>query len=169
MKKIHLKIGVTLGLILILKAIYSSATLSNLQAFIYPMIPVIELCTNLSFEWIPELGYSTDAGIIIEKSCAGGNFFIICFAFLCFRLCEFEGFFKTIIHMSFLGICSYVIMLIANTARIISAIKLSEWEWTHALIDPKTAHLALGSLLYIITLLFIHQFISTKHGISKIS
>jgi exosortase K len=169
MKNIYLKIGITLGLILILKAIYSSATIDILQGFIYPMIPVIELFTNLSFEWIPELGYSSPAGIIIEKSCAGGNFFIICFAFLCFRLCQFEGFLKTIKQIAFLGICSYVIMLIANITRIISAIKLAEWEWTHAFIDPKTAHLALGSLLYIITLLFIHQFISTKNGLTKIS
>ena len=54
-------------------------------------------------------------------------------------------------------------MILANTARIISAIKLVEWQWTNQFIDPKNAHLALGSILYIFILLTLNHFISPKH------
>ncbi|WP_298514034.1 exosortase K [uncultured Kordia sp.] len=163
MKKIIIKTSVVLGLIIVLKALYSIVSLAMLKWFLYPMIPVIELFTYSNFEWIPELGFSAPSGIIIEKSCAGGNFFIICFAFLCFKLCKFQRITDTLVRMIFLGICSYFIMIIANTARIISAIKLADWEWTHTIIDPKTAHFVLGSILYIFTLLFLNHFISSKH------
>ncbi|WP_420574583.1 exosortase K [Kordia sp.] len=163
MKKLHIKIGFILGLIFSLKALYSISTLAVLKWFMYPMIPFIELFTNTNFQWIPEVGFSSPLGIIIEKSCAGGNFFIICFAFLCFKLCKFEAIKPTFLRVLFLGICSYLIMLVANTARIISAMKLAEWDWTHQFIDPKNAHLALGSILYIFTLLVINHFISPKH------
>jgi hypothetical protein len=55
-------------------------------------------------------------------------------------------------------------MIFANTTRIVSAMKLAEWEFTENYIDPKTAHLALGSILYVLTLLFINHFITSKHG-----
>lgn len=163
MKKLYLKIGFTLGLILSMKAIYSIASLAFLKWFMYPMIPFIEMFTKTSFEWIPEVGFSSPIGIVIEKSCAGGNFFIICFAFLCFKLCTFQTIRNTVSRVFFLGICSYLIMILANTTRIISAMKLAEWEWTNQFINPKDAHLALGSILYIFTLLFINHFISPKH------
>lgn len=164
MNKLYLKIGFTLGLILSLKAIYSVATLAVLKWFMYPMIPFIELFTKTSFTWIDEVGFSSPIGIVIEKSCAGGNFFIICFAFLCFKLCTFQTIRNTIAHVLFLGICSYLIMIAANTTRIISAMKLAELEWTHQFMDPKDAHLALGSILYVFILLFMNHFISPKHG-----
>jgi exosortase K len=163
MKKLYLKIGFTLGLILSLKAIYSVASLALLKWFIYPMIPFIEVFTKTSFEWIPEVGFSSPIGVVIEKSCAGGNFFSICFAFLCFKLCTFQTIRNTVLRVTFLGICSYLIMILANTTRIISAMKLAEWEWTNQFIDPKDAHLALGSILYVFILLFINHFISPKH------
>jgi len=163
MKKIIVRISIILGLIIALKAWYSMASLASLQWFLYPMIPVIELFTNTPFEWIPEVGFSASSGIIIEKSCAGGNFFIICFAFLCFRLCKFQRVPHTLLRLVFLGIWSYLIMIVANTTRIISAIKLADWEWTNALIDPKTAHLVLGSILYIFILLLLNHFISSKY------
>lgn len=163
MKKITFKLGFAIGLIVSVKALYSIASINALKWVLYPMIPVIELFTNYTFEWIDTVGFSASEGIIIEKSCAGGNFFCICFALLCFKLLKFQGIAKTILHFIFLGICSYFIMILANTARIISAIKLSDWEWTHAFIDPKTAHLALGSILYIFTLFIINHFISLKY------
>ena len=156
MNKIYKKIVCTLGLILSLKALYSVASLAVLKWFMYPMIPLIELFVKTTFEWIPEVGFSSPIGIVIEKSCAGGNFFIICLAFLCFKLCKFENIRNTFLHILFLGICSYFIMILANTARIISAIKLVEWQWTNQFIDPKNAHLALGSILYIFILLSLY-------------
>ncbi|QHI36383.1 hypothetical protein IMCC3317_17450 [Kordia antarctica] len=163
MNKVYQKIGFTLGLILSLKAMYSVATLAVLKWFMYPMIPLISFFTKTSFEWIPDVGFSSPTGIVIEKSCAGGNFFIICFAFLCFKLCTFQTIKNTVLRIIFLGICSYFIMIFANTARIISAMKLAEWNWTHEFIDPKNAHLALGSILYIFILLTINHLISSKY------
>ncbi|MBC8756001.1 exosortase K [Kordia sp. YSTF-M3] len=163
MNKTYQKIGFILGLILCLKALYSVATVNALKWFMYPMIPFVEVFTKTSFEWIDAIGFSSPIGIVIEKSCAGGNFFIICVAFLCFKLCTFQSIRNTILRVTFLGICSYLIMILANTTRIISAMKLAEWEWTNQFIDPKDAHLALGSILYIFILLIINHFISPKH------
>ena len=135
----------------------------------YPMIPLIELFSQIAFDWIPEVGYSSSLNIIIEKSCAGGIFFIICFAFLSFKLWKFNNFLQFSFRILFLGICSYFIMILANTARIVSAIKLVEWEMTANYIDPKTAHLALGSILYVLILLFINHLISSKYANVQIS
>jgi len=163
MNKLYLKIGFTLGLILSLKAIYSVASLAVLKWFMHPMIPLIELFTKTSFTWIDAVGFSSPIGIVIEKSCAGGNFYIICFAFLCFKLCTFQTIRNTVLRIFFLGICSYLIMILANTTRIISAMKLAEFQWANQFIDPKDAHLALGSILYVFILLFMNHFISLKH------
>ncbi|WP_430412170.1 exosortase K [Kordia sp.] len=164
-----IKFGFILLLTLSLKAIYSAITLEHLRYFMYPMIPVIELFSQTAFNWIPEVGYSSSLNICIEKSCAGGNFFIICFAFLSFKLWKFRTFLQFSFRIVFLGICSYLIMILANTARIVSAIKLVQWEQTASFIDPKTAHLALGSILYVLILLFINHLITLKYAKVQIS
>lgn len=169
MKKTIIKLSFILLLILSLKAIYSICTLEYLRYFMYPMIPLIEFFSQTSFQWITEVGYSSPLQIIIEKSCAGGNFFIICFAFLSFKLWKFQTLLQFSLRIFVLGICSYIIMIFANTARIVSAIKLAEWQFTNAFIDAKTAHLALGSILYVLTLLFINHFISKKYANVQIS
>ncbi len=169
MKKSIVKFGFILLLMLSLKAIYSASTLEQLRYFMYPMIPFIELFSQTAFYWIPEVGYSSSLNIIIEKSCAGGNFFIICFAFLSFKLWKFQSFLQFSLRIFFLGICSYLIMILANTARIVSAIKLAQLDATTTFIDPKTAHLALGSILYVLTLLFINPLITLKYVKVQIS
>lgn len=163
MKKTFTKLSFTLLLVVSLKAIYSVCTLAQLQYFMYPMIPCIELFSQTSFHWIPEIGYCSNLNIIIEKSCAGGNFFIICFAFLTFKLWKFHTILQFSSRVLLLGICSYFIMIFANTMRIVSAIKLTAWSFTNTYIDAHTAHLALGSILYVLTLLFINHFISLKY------
>ncbi len=169
MKKSVIKLSFILLLVLSLKAIYSISTLEQLRYFMAPMIPFIELFTQTTFSWVPEVGYSSPLNIIIEKSCAGGNFFIICFAFLSFKLWKFRTFLQFSLRILLLGICSYFMMILANTARIVSATKLVEWEITANYIDPKTAHLALGSILYVLTLLFINHFISSKYANAQTS
>jgi exosortase K len=169
MKKTAFKLSFILLSILLLKAIYSVITLEQLRYFMYPMIPIIETFTQTNFSWIPEVGYNSSIGIIIEKSCAGGNFFIICFAFLSFKLWKYHTFLQFSFRIFFLGICSYLIMIFVNTARIVSAMKLAELEMTATYIDPKTAHLALGSILYVLTLLFINHLIPSKNATVQIS
>jgi len=169
MNKPLVKLSFILLLMLSLKAMYSISTLEQLRYFMYPMIPLIELFSQIAFNWIPEVGYSSSLNIIIEKSCSGGNFFIIFFAFLSFKLWKFNTFLQFSFRILFLGFCSYLIMILANTARIVSAIKLAEWELAARFIDPKTAHLALGSILYMLILLFMNHLISSKYANVQIS
>ncbi|WP_082113267.1 exosortase K [Kordia jejudonensis] len=164
MKKTIFKLSFLLLLVLALKAVYSASTLEQLRYFMLPMIPFIELFSQTTFQWIPEVGYSSPLHIVIEKSCAGGNFFIICFAFLSFKMWKFQPFLQFLFRIFLVGICSYFIMIFANTARIVSAIKLTEWKVTETFIDPKTAHLALGCILYILILLFMNHFISSNYA-----
>lgn len=169
MKKEYLRIGFVMILIFVLKSIYSSISLASLQWFMYPMIPVIEFFEQITFVWKLEIGFYSEANIIIEKSCAGGNFFIICLSFLCYRLLTFDRVLKTGFHFLALCILSYFITIFANTFRIISAIKLSEIEFVAALVNPQDAHFLLGCVLYILTLLFINHLISSKNATVQIS
>lgn len=115
-----------LGLLfLFLKIFYTQADNSNLAFLLKPTSYSIELITGSSSVFIPEKGFfHEDLNILIDKSCSGFNFWMLCFTLFSFtfiqnRVAKINFYFFPV--MLFL---TYLLTLLTNTSRILIAIKI---------------------------------------------
>lgn len=75
-----------------LKRHYADARADDLQWILTPTARLAGVMTATSFEWQDGEGYlSRERLFLIEKSCAGVNFFIAAFGMLTFALCHRAG------------------------------------------------------------------------------
>lgn len=168
-KIFYCKIIAVLTFIVIGKLLFSVSTIAQLQWILAPVAYLVTFFDGTAFEWIPNLGYTSAYGIVIEKSCAGGNFFIICSSLLLYHFLRITSWKHDVLSFVFMLLGSYIITILTNSMRIVSAIKLSEMDILAGIISPETAHLFLGSVLYIFMLLLINHLITTSYGTLKIS
>ena len=157
------KWGVIIIALILFKGGFSIANVNQLQWLLYPITAIVELFTTIDFTWTSNIGYTSSLNIIIEKSCSGGNFFIICMLLLLIKNWNPYAIKLKTVHLLFILFMSYVITVLANSMRIISAIKLVYFRQLTHYIDPKNAHLLLGSIIYILILLSLNHLISIKH------
>jgi len=150
-------------LLFLFKMLLSLASINELQWFLSPIVFLVELFTAIDFIWTPDIGFTSNLNIVIEKSCAGGNFFIICMILLVIKNWNPFTIQSKIAQLSFIILMSYIITILANSMRIISAIKLVSFRQLTDYIDPKSAHLVLGGIIYILILLSLNHIISKKH------
>jgi len=165
MKMINWKKWGTLTLVLlILKGLFSFANINQLQWLLTPIVYLVEICTAIDFIWEPNIGYTSYDNIIIEKSCSGGNFFIICL--LLFFIKKWNPFHLNVkaLKVFSIFIIAFGITIITNTMRIVSAIKLASFNTEITFINHKSSHLLLGSIIYIFMLLSINYLITTKYA-----
>ena len=144
-------------LYIILKLAYSIADLSALKWLIQPINFLFSLFTNSSWIFLENQGYFHEHyNMIINKSCAGGNFLIISFTML---LLLWVHRFKTHIHkilfLLLAFITSYVFTIFVNTSRIVILSKIEsiqiirqQLQWTHE---------AFGSFIYLFFLILMYH------------
>jgi exosortase K len=91
---------------------------------IAPTNYLIELITSSPAHYAPESGYfHKELNIIIEKSCSGFNFWILCFIMLAFlALNYYSSNKKKILVLPITLFISYILTIFANTSRIILSI-----------------------------------------------
>lgn len=159
LKKLLLISGIVVGL----KMLFSVASIDQLKWFISAIVYLVEFLTGITFEWISGKGFVSNANTIIEKSCSGGNFFIICLALILFHQWNLTKLSVSLIGLIKYTLLSYLITIICNTMRIASALKLLGFEWATNYIPKENLHLLLGSVLYVLTLLFIHYLFTNNN------
>jgi len=141
-----------------LKQYYSTASADQLQWILMPTTACVALLSGESFEFESHSGYiSADHRFLIASSCSGVNFLLTAFLMLSVRRLLF-GATKTA-NWSFIPIsllAAYVVTLVANTTRILIALKMqgmSAIGW----LDSGQLHRLEGIFIYFLflTLLFL--------------
>jgi exosortase K len=139
----------------------SSAGNQELLLFIKPLAGTVSVFFGIPFAYRQDVGFYNDmAGIVIGKSCAGVNFYMILLLMLVF---SFIPRFKNIIHkLSFFVVffaLSYIGTLFVNTSRVIGAIQVLQYLQTAGnKLDEELVHKAAGILCFSFFLMIIYYF-----------
>ncbi|NQY28970.1 MAG: exosortase K [Flavobacteriaceae bacterium] len=157
------KWGLCILVLIVLKTSFSLATINQLQWFLEPIVTIVELFTRINFTWTADVGFTSNTNIIIEKSCSGTNFYTICLLLLMIKDWNSFNIQGKLLRFLSLIVISFFITILANSMRIISALKLASFPELTNYINPKSSHLILGSIIYILILLSLNHLITKNH------
>lgn len=145
----------TFVIFILLKIAYRSADTSTLLWLLQPINDLFSFFTSSEWVYNQELGfYHSDQNIAIDKSCSGGNFFILSFIMLMISGVSIFKRHKAKIIFILISFCiSYVFTIVANTSRIIVLYKLREFR----LDSFQWVHEAAGSFIYLAFLILLYQ------------
>lgn len=144
---------------ILLKIFYRAADNAQLVLLLHPVVAIVETFYDISFDFVPAKGfYDTTHGIIIGKSCAGLNFYIIVFGMLVFSFVgKLKGVRCKAAAFCVFGIISYMVTILVNASRIIVIIFVSTFADMHfSQIDDQFIHQGIGVLMYFSFLTAIH-------------
>jgi exosortase K len=149
---------------LILKFLFSTSATEDLLLVLSPVNSVVELFTSSHSVYINDKGYFyADMNVVIDKSCAGINFLILCF---CITACSASQYYKQHTQWLLIPVClviSYTLTIAVNSCRIISAITLLNAHQDFPWIKSPWLHEAQGSLFYLTFLIAIFLLIQFVH------
>jgi exosortase K len=133
-----------------LKQYYSTANVNELRWVLAPTASLVQMITGERFTFEPFAGYmSADHSFLIAQSCSGVNFLISAFLLLALSKlwrCRHQkiGW----VFIPFAAAASYISTIVANTARIATALHLrkmdTDWIW----LNPDQLHRFEGIVVY---------------------
>jgi exosortase K len=137
---------------LALKQFYSTTSADQLKWILMPTTVCVELLSGESFDFESHSGYlSADHRFLIASSCAGVNFLLTAFLMLAARRLLFES---NRISWSFIPVslvAAYFVTLIANTTRILIALKMQGMS-AIGFFDSNQLHRLEGVFIYFLFL-----------------
>ena len=143
-----------------IKYFYSVATHEQLIFILFPVHTLVELQTSSQGIFVPEKGYVfSDLHICIDKSCAGLNFWAICFlacAFVLIKKIKEQKY--TLFLLFILLIITFFATIFTNTSRIIIA--LLSLRSFPALAKQTWFHEAQGAFVFVSTLFICYLSVS---------
>jgi exosortase K len=165
-----------IGLLILLKYGYSMADNDNLIFLLKPIDKIVGLLTGSHSVYFSEKGYyHANLNILIEKSCSGFNFMLLCYGMLFFLLLKYieNPFFKSLIIPVSL-IISYVLTIFINSSRIFSSIIIQHQA---NIFLPDRPHLIIHEIVGVITNLtfliliyyFSEKFLTNKFQDAKLT
>ncbi len=141
-----------------LKLVYRQAALPDLWLFLQPISHLVALATSSASVFIPGEGYvNNHLAIVIDKSCAGFNFFALCFVMLAFSSYRSisQGY-QTLLFLPALLLLSYLFTLFVNTTRILFSVFLHQPKLNLLASPPPWLHEAEGAFVYLSFLILIY-------------
>src|SRR5947209_5554849 len=125
-----------------LKQFYSTASANDLRWILWPTACLTELITDTQFTFEPYAGYmNSDRGFLIASACAGLNFLIAAFLMLSLRtLWNSRATGVKWRALFLIPLVAYSITVVANTARISSALWLNASHQSLAGLDRDEMH-----------------------------
>lgn len=156
------------SIFLLLKLFYIQADNSSLAFLLNPTSFSIELVTGSNSVFIPERGFfHKDLNILIDKSCSGFNFWMLCFTLFSFMIIQSRLFKMKFFILPTILFITYLLTLLTNTSRILIAIQM---QTSLSALSSKTTHEAQGSFVYVfffILFYLILHFIFLKDSYEK--
>lgn len=149
-------ITVSGGLILmLLKLLLRQSNADDLYFMLAPVSSIIEVAGNYHAQFIPRTGFLfPDLNVIINKSCSGATFMLTAVLPAGYLLLNHSGniksFFKTL-PLALLFV--YVLTILANTTRILTAIRLGGTSFSIGNMAPGKLHESLGMIIYLFYLI----------------
>lgn len=162
-KYIHILVGI--AIFLLLKVGYTQTSSDDLLFLLSPTNKLVSLFTGSTFSYIKGSGYfHPEFNILIEKSCAGFNFLILCFL-ICYNTClqHITRVTKRWIALPIFLLFSYFLTIAVNTSRILISISLSASKNT--LTNISSFHQLQGTFIYLFFLLL--SYLILKYLLNK--
>lgn len=140
----------TVGLFVLLKFWFTSADNNDLIFLLKPTDKLVGLLTGSHSVYLSDSGYYHEKlNILIEKSCSGFNFWVLCFLlFTYLALKYFDKPFHKIIIIPITLVSAYLLSILVNTARIFVSVVVQH-QAGHFL--PDRPHLILHEAVGIVT------------------
>ncbi|MDL2223765.1 exosortase K [Bacteroidales bacterium OttesenSCG-928-M06] len=147
-------------LFILLKIIYIYADTRDIIILLKPVDTLIQFTTNASSTFIPEKGYYfSKVEILIDKSCSGFNFMLLCFLMLFFSALKYfnRHFWKImLLILTFVG--SFFLTILVNTSRIIVSIKVhAMMEYFPMIVGKNILHQSIGIIIYLTFLILFYN------------
>lgn len=139
------------GLFLLLKFGYTLADTAQLAFLLQPTDQLVGLLTGSSSEYLTGEGYYHDRlNVLIDKSCAGFNFWVLCFLVFTYLACKYlkRPFHKALSIPSAL-VCAYFLTLFVNASRIFAAIVVQNQTRSGWPDQQHLLHEAVGIITYL--------------------
>lgn len=140
----------TIGLFILLKFGYTLADNDNLIFLLKPTDKIVGLLTGSHSVYLSDKGYYHDnLNILIEKSCSGFNFMLLCFCMLTFLFLKYAN--KTILNFLSIPVAlfaSYLLTIFVNGSRIFVSIIMQQQANNFS---PNRPHLILHEIVGVIT------------------
>ncbi len=113
-----------IGVFALLKFSYTNSDTNDLNFLLSPTNQIVGLLTGSQSVFIQDSGYFYgQLNILIDKSCSGFNFWLICFLMLSFlTLKYFKNKASKISALSFSLIGAYIFTILVNSSRIYTSI-----------------------------------------------
>ena len=165
--------ALTIGLCIVLKLYYRESSSDELGFILSPTSYAVSFFSGLEFTYLPAQGYWNEVGqVLIDKSCAGMNFWVIAFSLAVFTSMRFyEGIQQQSLLFLILLIVTFLLTIIANTFRIMIAILMLKLESSVSFLKASWWHTIEGSFVYLSILItfyllsqYIHPKIRTYHA-----
>ncbi|WP_299679207.1 exosortase K [uncultured Dokdonia sp.] len=162
-------------LFIVLKVGYRYATVEDLDFLLNPTHKIISLVTGLQSTYAHDSGYYYEQlNIVIDKSCAGYNFWLLSFLMFIFLLLKHTttNFQKiNVLWISIIG--AYLLTIGVNSARIFTSISIQRQDISILQIDPSITHQAIGistNLTFLVlTYLLIERVLTHKKSDAKLT
>lgn len=118
----------TIGLFILFKLGYTLASNDHLIFLLKPTDKIVGLLTGSTAVYMEDKGYyHSSFNILIEKSCSGFNFMLLCFCMLSFLLLQYSSkpLYKSL-TIPFAIATSYILTILVNASRIFASILLQQ-------------------------------------------
>jgi exosortase K len=119
-------ISIVVLIFVLLKLWYRHANEADLHFVLYPTDKVFNLISGSSSECVSERGYvHQDLHIIIEKSCSGFNFLLLCFVVLSYSVIRnFDRIEKVLKYLLPILVFSWLFTIFVNCSRILFSVRV---------------------------------------------
>ncbi len=147
-----------IGIFIFLKIAYGSADNNSLAFLLKPTNKLIELIYNSDSQAIAQNGYyHKKLNIVIDKSCSGFNFGVLCFIMLTFLALQYQNIrIYKIMILPLMLLSSYIFTIFANTSRILFSVVISKTSEKFITYKPDWLHQAEGAFVYLSFLIIIY-------------
>ncbi|MGB1205019.1 MAG: exosortase K [Chitinophagales bacterium] len=149
---------IAMALFVLLKFGYTIADTNDLNFLLQPTNKLVEILTGLQSIYSIENGYYyAQLNIVINKSCSGFNFWLLCFLMLTFLSVNYFN--KTIHKVSafvFCFIAAYLLTIFVNSSRIFASIVLLNPSISTFHIKQPIIHESIGILTNLVFLILIY-------------
>ena len=153
--------GIVISLVMMLKFFHAKSTTDALLFLLAPVNALIELFNNSNATYIPDTGfYYPDFHMVIDKSCAGVNFFIL--VFLVSSLAVIPGYQRLkvkLLVLPALMIVAFIATLLCNFFRIHIAIFLMQFYTVLPWLSKAWIHEVQGGCIYLAAIVCLPLFL----------
>jgi exosortase K len=148
----------TLALFILLKLAYRAMDVNALLFLLKPVNVLVSTASGINYCYLESQGFYYPAlNLLIEKSCSGFNFLLICFVALCLLLIN-HG--RIIWHrlLAFpLAMCAaYLATIVANASRLLVSVFVQQHGGMLAKANYNHLHEAEGVLIYLTSLIALY-------------